>query len=318
LRYQKHLAPLYFVLFAFIKEIYFYPEKLDNLAILFIYVTGVVIYTVGIPLVLCLIIYWIKKKYPHQVFIIAAGIMMAISTFGDYYLAESAKSAGDSTPIKQEAKQLNQEALEVVNPKLFKDYMLTYGYSLSLESINPKIESIIPEKNSYTNNFIGLTIDFPNNWTLDRGASSATLIRAVMMDSAASLAVLANPIEDGDSKGSGIGVSMLEDLQRLHGSYQSYFDQEIRARIGVNVDSIFYEEKRFGSHKYLYSGYTYLEYYDDMPIPMMVCSMQTSTWGRVITIAYNCPEMFFNEDTYFSTISSISYVSPEIRLRLAN
>jgi len=93
-----------------------------------------------------------------------------------------------------------------------------------------KIEHLDTASLIYSNFKYGFAMDFPNNWSIDRGVSEHTIIRAAQTDSTISCAI--NVIELGDMK-SDISIWTLWDNKSMEfeANYRNMFSKLVNSEI---------------------------------------------------------------------------------------
>lgn len=113
-----------------------------------------------------------KKNIDYKRLMIVSGVIIAIAFVSDFYLNwKSNKSLNlDLSSFAPSYKEKSKEGE-------FKEH---------LDSVS----------NIYSNFHYGFSIDYPNNWELDRGSSEHTVIRGVQKDSLYTLAVIVVEISD--------------------------------------------------------------------------------------------------------------------------
>lgn len=116
---------------------------------------------------------------------------------------------------------------QVNNPSVVTDFEPSFKES-SLHGNT--VEHLDSNTLVYSNFKYGFAMDFPNNWSIDRGVSEHTIIRAGQMDSAISFSI--NVIELSDMQ-SDIGIWTLWDNEAmgLEASYKNMLPKLVNSEI---------------------------------------------------------------------------------------
>jgi len=181
---------------------------------------------------------------------------------------------------------------EAVKGYLIKDQTQSLEFEESFKEANlggSSVEYLDSITMIYSNYKYGFSMDFPDNWTTDRGVSEHTVIRGVNIDSAMSFAI--NVLELTDMKDSGITLWTLWDNAEsgMAESYRNMLSQSVNTTISnyvtrkVYVDNREAIEARFN---YITRGVDY-----EFEVQSVVYSLYFMPY--MYTVGLNVPKIFY-------------------------
>ena len=154
-----------------------------------------------------------------------------------------------------------------------------------------KIEYLDTVTSIYSNFKYGFAMDFPNNWSIDRGVSEHTLIRAGQIDSTISISI--NVIELSDMK-SDISIWNLWDNKTLG------FEANYRSMLSKSVNTDIYN---FNPRKVYVSNrealeirFNYIVREVDVEYEMQCLFYSIYKMPFTYTIGLHIPKIFFDDN----------------------
>ena len=171
--------------------------------------------------------------------------------------------------------------------------------STDTNNVNTFIEHFDSITNIYSNFRYGFSMNFPNNWDIDKGVSEHTIIRAYEKDSSISCAVNVIEIEmDKNSK-----QTMWSVLAKNEELIETQLKQMVEKSLKTKIDYYSLEKIYIKNYEALKREYTYTVKNLDYQFEMRTLMYQLINPPYTYTVVLNVPNIFYTENPHrYNTI----------------
>jgi hypothetical protein len=298
---KKHLYITLTILTAFIYKA-FLIGILSNETFFIAIIGNIIIYSLlimGIPLLIALNKkenYWERvNKYTSYTLTIFLVIVILPEIYLKFF---------STKPITFETeKNIVTDNREI--KKTWKQFLKDNNIVLDITKSN-KYETL-QQNNVYTNYYYYITVDFPDNWPIDRGNSEVTILRALVKDSALSLSL--NVVPNKNNEEIEFSKSPLKFMnESTEGNNYAVKLKEIMKNAGMDVYDLHLSEQKFRSKNYLKITYSYDEITDNTKVKFNACMYQTMAFDLTYTFSYGAPTIFYNQAVIDDAVFSANYI----------
>lgn len=186
----------------------------------------------------------------------------------------------------------------------FKELLVNENLSMDI-GINNKYENI---NNRYSNNYFGVSIDFPNYWEADRGPAESSLYRVFSNDSAISMGVNAIPFLIEQSSEYIYNIQSLNS--KFNGDFKSYLMNSIIKQFPNKINNFQLIDYKEGNNNYINYSWGYTASYNGIEVPMISEIYQTMFFGTQFSIYYYTPKVFYDKNRFEKVIENTFFFNP--------
>ena len=191
----------------------------------------------------------------------------------------------------------------------FKEFLKKENISMDIKIVN-KYETIQP-LNLYTNNYFGVTIDFPDIWEANRGVAEHSLYNVFSSDSAISMGINAIPAMTEQSSESIYDIKTINSKIK-GGDFKSTLMNSITANTNRKIQDFRMVDKKIREINYIYYICRYTDSFDGVEVPMISEVYQTMCFGTAFSIYYYTPEVFYNKNRFDDVLASTNFINPKL------
>ncbi len=191
----------------------------------------------------------------------------------------------------------------------FSTFLKSKGQSYDIRI--PNLYETIQNGNKYSNFYFNFKTDLPDNWSIDRGASIGTVIRAFSADSGSQISFNAFPLNsiNGERKYQDDPLIFLKD-----GDREGYFNILKKGIIeGTTIQNPYdfkLSRKKIRTVDYAVLSYKCKMESDGVELEFTMIQFQTNLWDTIYTILYNSPSFFYNEGSILDVLENTVYAKP--------
>lgn len=191
----------------------------------------------------------------------------------------------------------------------FVSFLKSKGQSIDIANSN-RYETL-QIGNKYSNFYFNFKTDLPDNWSLDRGVSLGTVVRAFSADSGSQISFNAFPLnsKNGERKYQDDPLIFLKD-----GDSESYFNVLKKGIIeGTTIQNPYdfkLSRKKISTVDYAVLSYKCNMESEGLELEFTMIQFQTNLWDTVYTILYNSPSIFYNENSILDVLENTAYSKP--------
>lgn len=176
-----------------------------------------------------------------------------------------------------------------------------------------KFETLQPG-NKYSNHYLHFSTVLPEEFEIDRGNFEKTVIRAIDLKTATSIAIgtesfshLLNSkqIEERHKKFQANPLDYMNDI--FDGDYKNRMLKVLTEQTNLEILSIQTAESKIRSTNYVIIKYEYNEYYSGEKIEFVKTEYQTYIWENFFSFSYNAPKSLYNEDLILEVLNNTNF-----------
>jgi len=191
----------------------------------------------------------------------------------------------------------------------FKRFISGKGISMN-SPIQNDYEALQPG-NLYSNHYYNLTIDFPDHWQSDRGASEYSVFRAFQADSGLTLYLNVMPLNVSDSGDPVENPNSMEFLNSGHnGDYKRSLVALLQTQSGIKAENIQLKETKLGVLDFVVTTYRNKQFFQDQAYYMNTGLFQTTKYNTTYTVGYSAPEELYDERVALGVLNKFKVLDP--------